>query len=246
MKFQSLRWRIVFPQLVILILSTLFLSIYLPRLATQNQIKTFEEWLISETEIISRDIAEQWTGAKKSPQYDRLAMKWESHVSATVLIISPIGEILGESRAPEINDLPIYREEIQQAISSGSGSVTNTSGSGTPVLYTAAQIIVDDQLAGFTHLTYEMSSITDLETTLRNTVWISFGILVALVAIPLYVFGRRSVVRLNKITRAATDIAAGNRDIQIVTGVRDEIGDVAHSINQLARQIDARFSDLEV
>lgn len=237
----------IIPPLIMLVLGAITLSIYLPNLVTRDQIQVFEDRLITETKAIGRSVATQWVGNKRLSQYDRLAEEWGNHFGGNVLILSPAGEVLGASSDTGMDEFLIYRQEIQQAILSGTGSATGISEeTENPVIYTAAEISLDGDSLGFVHLTYELTQTSALKRNLRATVWVSFAILGLLLATPVYLLTKRSGNRLVSITQAANQIAAGNRDIQIPTGIRDEIGAAVHAINQLAQQLNAQFNALEI
>ena len=141
MKPRSLRWRVILPPLLILFIGGLILGHVLPNQIIEDQLERDRIQLNNETEIFSRLAASEW----EAGSFSTLAQDFSAGTSSTVLILDPVGTVIGSSSTDLPNRL-IYRKEMQQAIVYGYGSMFEPAeGSQPPVLYAAREIVVDDQ-----------------------------------------------------------------------------------------------------
>ncbi|MEJ2759367.1 MAG: HAMP domain-containing protein, partial [Anaerolineales bacterium] len=198
----------------------------------------------TEIQLAGLSLAEEWAEAETATNFSALADHYAAQIGGEVAILSPTGELLGSS-STDGDDLSIYRDEIQTAMANGMGN-TVSEDINSPTLYLAKQILVNGEVAGYLHLTYPTPTFNQLAARIRNTILISFIIFALMTLLPLIQVTNESGKRLREITDAANKIAAGNLDIQIPIGPRDEIGTSAYAINQLAQQVNEQFQILEV
>ena len=240
MRARSLRWRIILPLLVILFLSGLILSQVLPNLILEDQIDLYQAQAANHAAVFSQLASADWG----TTNFNALAREWSAVTDSEILILNRSGVVIGSSSA-QPPELLLYRPEFQQAIASGSGmSLDPAQGGQPPIAYSAHQIVVEDQLAGFVHVTRHLTEYVNLQARFRGIIWLSILLIAIAAAVPLLITTSVSGRRLTQISQAANQIAAGNLDTQIPVGVRDEIGTVAASVNQLAQKFSEQFQDL--
>lgn len=245
MKTRSLRWRILLPPLIILFFSAIFLSVTIPRLLNQFQTQVLEDRLITEVQVISTSIGEEWANSSEPPDFQHLAEEWANQLGGEVVLLSLDGSIWGTS-GDSSSFISPYREEFLSAAENGTGSFVSSEEGLPPTLYLASQIGFDESPVGFVHLSYTIPTFSQQTGKIRNTLLISFGIFALMTLFPLIRVTTQSGLRLQEITSASNKIAEGNLDIQIPIGPRDEIGASAYAINQLALRLKEQFQKLEV
>jgi len=173
-----------------------------------------------------------------------LAREWAADTNSEVVILNHAGSVIGTSLA-DPPELMLYLPEVQQAIVSGSGTtLESAAGDQPPVVYIAHEIVVDGQRVGFIRTTYHLTEWTELENRIQGIIWLALLAIAIAAAVPLLITATNSGRRLDQISHTADQLSAGNLDVQIPIGVRDEIGNVAASLNQLAHKLSDQLRTL--
>lgn len=241
MKAPSLRWRILLPPISILLITAVFLGLYIPRLLAESQTRDIEERLLTEAHIISLDLSDKWETA----DFQEFAENWAGEIGGEINILSSTGEILGTTN--ETDFLSIYRDEISQAIAQGGGSATsNGDEENAHSLYVASPVTIEGETVGIVHLTYPLPTMSQENNKALTAIMIGFVIFAVVAMLPVLHVTTQSGKRLYEITKATNRIAEGDHNVQIPIGPKDEIGNSASAINQLARRLKEQFQELEV
>lgn len=93
------------------------------------------------------------------------------------------------------------------------------------------------RVRGYLVIHTEMSSLTEEKEYLLNIMYITLAVLLILALISLLIVGFIIYYPLKKITRAASEYAAGNLTYQIEIDTEDEFGHLADSMNYMAREL---------
>lgn len=185
--------------------------------------------------------AAQWAGGGRHPNV--LAQRIGMVVNARVTVVDTDGVVLGDSGLPDGQAPPATRleglAEIEAARTGSVGFATRAGLDGTPMRFVA--VPTDDGLV--VRMAVPLSSLAALRQQLRG--WFLLCLVVALLlAVGLgIVAGGRAVRPLREMTGAASRIAAGDYDIQLVAGP-DEFGTLSSALASLAAQLRARISEL--
>ena len=168
-------------------------------------------------------------------------------VEARVTFIRADGVVIGDSEvdaaALDSVDNHLTREEVQEALKSGTGSAVRQSHTtGEETMYTAAS--VRNGAVAFVRVGLPLTSVRDHLTTARRLAWggLGAGLLVAILvtwATSTLLSRRISAIaalsaryRQGDFTRSATDFG------------RDEIGTVARVLDETARQLGGRLAEV--
>jgi two-component system phosphate regulon sensor histidine kinase PhoR len=200
------------------------------------------------------DLIDGWVGARRLPPgdlgaWDALADLAGDAARARVTLISLDGQVLGDSNV-SLADLPrvenhAHREEVQAALASGSGWAQRRSSTvDRRMLYLAKRARTADSQPVIVRAAVPL---IEVERALRRvrellviTSALALAVAVALSALTSHVFGRS----LRAITGAARQIAEGNLDVRIRPDTRDEIGQLASTLDQLADSLSSTLRAL--
>ena len=95
--FSSIRWRILIPFTIIIMLSFIGLGIYLSKISFQSQLKSLETRLTKNSQIISDILAADLMEDPQKKVFSKQARRFSSITGARVTIIDNEGVVLGES-----------------------------------------------------------------------------------------------------------------------------------------------------
>jgi two-component system, OmpR family, phosphate regulon sensor histidine kinase PhoR len=198
------------------------------------------------------NLVEAWLLDRPPPvgpaAWDALADSAGRAAGARITLMTPDGTVIGDSEVP-LAELPAVanhanREEVQAALRSTEGwSQRRSSTVDRRMLYLARQ----SKLPNGRVLVRAAVPLVDVEralATLRRLMLVgsalALAVAVALSALTSQVFGRS----LRAITGAATRIAAGDLSVRIRPDTRDEIGQLASTLDQLADSLNATLQAL--
>jgi two-component system phosphate regulon sensor histidine kinase PhoR len=141
--FHSIRWRIAFPYVSLILITMLALWVYISSFTRQTYLNDLESKLASEARMIGDVITPDLESVGVAPNLDPQAKHWDEILKARVTIISPDGTVWGESeqdRATMTNHSD--RPEVIQALAAGEGSSIRFSQTiGIDMMYTAVTVL---------------------------------------------------------------------------------------------------------
>ena len=242
MKFQSLRWRILLPPLIALLVGGLLLNILIPRNVYQFQIDQQRDLLARDALTLANLVADE----PLDSNFNLLTEEWAFRSGADILILSPTGSVLGSSTRTQPPVYILNQPEMEQARVSGSGyDIIEGIGQSADSLVLAQQITRADEQIGYIHITYRLDPFEQIQSSLRQQIWLGFLLIAVLALVPLAVLAARSGQRLEEISRTADQIANGNLNSTVIPGIKDEVGELASGINKLASALDDRLTSLQ-
>jgi two-component system, OmpR family, phosphate regulon sensor histidine kinase PhoR len=230
---------------------TVLMLVALGTLATVELDSYFRQWLTGD--LGTR--AELILASMKHTQATHSQLVALAHSAGVrVTLVDSTGVVTGDSEIPDDKLLSVEnhrsRPEIQQAIQNGSGMDQRHSATiGLDYLYIAKRV-TDSVTAAGKHVAVIRVSIplTELKTMTDE---IRFKIFFAGVLVLLLVIGVSVVVSYRisrpmvKIAESAEKIRAGNLETQIEIRSKDEIGLVAHAVNDMVDQLKQDITKLK-
>jgi len=246
MLFQSIRWRIAFTYVALILLVTAGLTLYLTGFVRQTHIDGLRAQLKGETQLLGGYLEELSAAGQPAPDYDQLAKRWARLAQARVTIIAQDGTVIGESDEDRTKmDNHLNRPEVQEALAAGWGSSVRYSQTlGYNMLYGAKSYAGGSQAVGVVRLALPLQRVeTEVSDLRRNILWATA--LAALLAILLGVaIAERTVGPIHQLTNVVNRMARGHLDARLFPTTRDEVGQLTRSFNSMAEQLQDQIATL--
>jgi two-component system phosphate regulon sensor histidine kinase PhoR len=245
--FQSIRWRIAIPYVLLIILTMLGLGVYLSNFMRQVYLSDLEAELISEARLAGDDLSASLTAAVDPVELDALARHWASLLDRRVTIILADGSVAGESHEDRSQmDNHLNRPEIQQALAQGQGSSTRFSRTvGYEMMYTAVPVIANGQVTGFVRVAVPLQQVQANVSRLQGAL-AGVTLLTAILAILLAAWiAARTTRPIRELTQAAVRLANGDLHGRIIPTTPDEVGRLTQAFNGMAVHLRAQIEALE-
>ena len=177
--------------------------------------------------------------------YDDYARMAARNSGARVTVISPTGDVLGDSdgKIAEMEN-HFFRNEVQAAYSGKTGYSKRFSATlKADMLYVAHPLHNADGTISVVRVAIPMESVNDLFWAEASKVLaISFsGILAALLIS--HQFVNRILNPIKRLSAASTRIAEGEYGLQIMEGAPDEIGELTHSFNLMSDKLQQNMEE---
>ncbi len=245
--FHSIRWRIAFPYVSLILATMLLLGVYISSFVRRTYLSDLESKLISEARMIGEVITPDMVSAGASPNLDPQARHWDDILKARVTIIAPDGTVWGESeqdRATMTNHSD--RPEVIQALATGEGSSIRYSQTlGIDMMYTAVTVLKDNAPLALVRVALPLQQVSANLTNLQR-VLIAVTVLVTAIALILAIFiAGRITGPVRALTQSAWKLASSDPAVQPIPPSRDEIGQLAQVFNIMSTRLSGQIDALE-
>jgi two-component system, OmpR family, phosphate regulon sensor histidine kinase PhoR len=182
------------------------------------------------------------------PALDALADRLGGAAGARVTLIAPDGSVVGDSevaleRLPEVES-HAGRPEVKAALRAGSGTSRRLSDTvGHPFLYLALPAREGDPTGGVVRLAVGLEQIEAAVAELRQRLWIAGGIGLAGALVLSFLLSWLTLRPVEELRDVVSAIAAGQLDRRLRWRSKDELGEIARSINRMAEQLRLRLDE---
>jgi two-component system, OmpR family, phosphate regulon sensor histidine kinase PhoR len=244
--FQSIRWRIAIPFVLLILVVMGGLGLYLSQFVRQTHLDQLQNQLLGETRLIADAMSGIIAEAPGFNDLDAMALHWAEITNARVTLLAASGEVMGESHDVRAEmDNHLNRLEVQQALRSGFGSSTRFSRTtGYNMMYVAVPVYVDGQISGFARLALPLNEIeanaAHLQRTLLGTTLTAAFMAVALAIL----IANRTTHPLRHLSQAARAAAAPGEQNASIPASTDEVGQLARAFNLRTQQLQAQMEAL--
>jgi two-component system phosphate regulon sensor histidine kinase PhoR len=247
--FNSIRWRIAIPYILLILAIMLALGLILANFLRQNTLSQLEHELSSNAYLLAEALEAPLSQppAAAAHQYDELARGWAAALQARITIIDPLGNVVGDSHAEQVElENHLNRPEVTAALNDGMGSSTRFSRTlGYDQLYVAAAVRSESALLGIVRIALPLESVEQRVDRLARTL-AGTTVLATLAALLLAIWIANSATRpLRQLTQAAEQIAQGELDSLLIPATSDEVGQLTLAFNAMSRQLNAQIDALE-
>ncbi len=243
--FSSMWWRVTVPFVVILLAATLGLTLYLSAEIRTARLDDLSDRLV-DAAILIADGLQPLLGHDTDVDLDTRTAQWSERLAQRVTLIAADGTVLADSHADsQAMENHLFRTEIQQALTRGTGTATRYSRTQRlEVMYAAATVTDGDTLLGFARVALPVAEIHANVNRLNRTLIIA-GVVAALIATAVAtVTASRTIRPVTRLTDAVERMAAGDLSRRLLPTTNDEVGKLTHAFNHLADQLQDKVTHL--
>lgn len=244
--FQSIRWRIAAPYMILILLAMAGLSVYLADLVRDAHVDDLEAKLTAEARLIGDALASSTAWTEPGGDLDALARHYAELLDARVTLIGPDGTVLGESDEDRVEmDNHLYRPEVQQALREGEGSSIRFSRTvGYEMMYAAIPVAAGEGARGIVRVSLPLREIEARVARLRGAV-LAAAVLAALVAVLLAMFvAERTARPVRELTEVVQRMANGDLGARLLPTTQDEVSVLTRAFNQMSDRLRGTISKL--
>lgn len=165
---------------------------------------------------------------------------------ARVTIILANGEVAGDSEIPpeqlKTVENHLNRPEVQQALKGGSGEAIRYSATvKTPMLYVALPLTTSGGEEGIVRLALPLTTLEKAKGGIRTLLAASMAVSLLVALVLSYILSRVTSRSLQTITTLAKQIGKGDFSRRIPVSTRDEVGELARVMNDMAAKIEQQL-----
>ncbi|HEY5974420.1 MAG TPA: ATP-binding protein [Geobacteraceae bacterium] len=179
----------------------------------------------------------------------RAALEMGKPIAARVTIVAPTGEVVGDSEVAtaQLANLEnhLHRPEVQEALRTGTGSAVRYSATlRTDMLYVAVPFTRNGQPAGIIRLALPLTAVEQAKAGIHSILGISLLIALGLALLFSTVLSQLTSRPLRTIAAIAAEIGHGDFRRRLPTHWRDELGELARVMNDMAGRLKEQVETL--
>lgn len=245
--FGSIRWRIILPYVLLILLSMLALGIYLSNFVRQTYLGDLESKLIAEARMVGDVLKPVLESTSSAPILDEQARHWASVLEARVTIIAPDGTVWGESHEDrQLMENHGDRPEVVQARAGGVGSTTRYSQTlGYSMMYTAVAVLNNGQISGYVRVALPLQQVSANLLGLQRILGGATLLITFLAVAVAVLIGGRIARPVRQLTQSVWEMTSSVPADQPIPPDKDEINQLTRAFNIMSGRLSTEISELE-
>ncbi len=205
--------------------------------------------LLAEARLMAHVVEQPLEHGMPDDDLDRLVDEAGKEVRARVTIVAPDGRVLADTAlsGPELHALENHRDrpEVREAFANGTGSSVRHSATVKEDLLYAA-VAIHDRAGRVIGISRVALSLAGVEAQVQDFQWAvaaALGLAFLITAVLSASFAGSLAGPLRQIMTAAREFGRGNLAARIRVRRHDEMGELAHILNQTANQLQERLAE---
>ncbi len=237
--FRSIQWRITLPFILLIVFSMVGLGAYLVSSTRNSQLGNLRSQLENEARLTAEASLPSFINQDAREDLNALASKLGEQIDARVTLISRDGTVLGDSREDPANmENHAARPEIKDALVTGLGGSTRYSTTlGQKMMYMAVPVSYQGQILGFARVALPLKEVESLVHRITVSIATAMVIVALLVILIAWLIARITTRPIRALTVASRRIASGELGHKITVGTGDEVGELAHALNEMSLKL---------
>jgi len=244
------KFKLIFSYVWLIIVSFVFVAFFLNRNLGANALRDIQSSLVSQARLIENQIDPEKLQQRDTLYLEALTVALSQKIDCRITIIDTQGKVLAESRkSPEEilrMENHLYRPEVQKALAGATGIDTRYSSTlKIDMLYVALPLRQGGRIAGVLRLALPLESVERTLSAVRRVILL--GLLSALgVAVLLgSLLASQTIRPIHRMIHVSRKFSEGDFSRRIVQDSRDEIGELAVTLNKMAQDIEDKIREIK-
>ena len=251
MKIRSLKLKLIFSYILVIILAFGLFALFLDKNLEENSLRDLKTSLENQAQLIESQLSSVTISQAQTPVLESLVQDLSLKIKSRITIVDNIGQVLADSQKL-LKDIPemenhASRPEIKLALSGSTGEQMRYSSTlKMKMLYVAVPIKSAKGISGVLRLALPLTNVEKMLEGIRNA--IIYSIIFALgLAIVLSILITSGIIRpINKIIDVSRKFSAGDFTHKINHDSKDEIGELADTLNKMAQDIEEKVRAVNI
>jgi len=246
----SFKTKLILSYAVVILISFAFLAFFLDKNLEQNSIHNIESSLVNQARLVENQIAPAAIKAQDVAQLELLAVSLSQSIKCRITIVNSAGKVLADSEKlrQEVLQMEnhLYRPEVKAALTGGTGIDTRYSSTlKIGMLYVALPIKENKDITGAVRLALPLDSVQKTLNEIRRTILLGLLFALALAIVSGSVVAGRTIGPINRMIQVSRRFSEGNFSRRIIQSPKDEIGELADTLNKMAQDTEDKIKEIE-
>ncbi|KPK42303.1 MAG: hypothetical protein AMJ65_07835 [Phycisphaerae bacterium SG8_4] len=192
------------------------------------------------------NLLHEYLAEGRDEEIQREARRLADELNLRITVVDGAGGVLGDSeKDPSQMENHSERPEIVEAVQNGFGQSIRLSDTlGYNMKYVAVRVGRDDDMLGVVRFALPLSQVQLQIRTIYRVVLVAAIAAVAIALTVAYLVSRSITLPIRQMKETAEQIAKGNFTPRVRISSRDELGELADSLNAMADELQQKIEDL--
>ncbi|MCX5698527.1 MAG: PAS domain S-box protein [Candidatus Omnitrophica bacterium] len=249
MKIKSLKLKLIFSYVFVILFTFGLVAFFLDKNLEENSLRDLKSSLVNQAQLIQSQLSPKPIIQAEIPALETLIKNLSLKIKSRITIVDTKGQVLADSQKllKDISDMENHaaRLEIKSALAGMVGEeIRYSSTLRINMLYVAVPIKSKENIIGVIRLALPLANVEKMLKGVRNAIIFSiiFALSMAFVLGSLITSG--IIKPVNKIIRVSRKFSAGDFSHKIYCDSKDEIGELADTLNKMASDIEEKIKDV--
>lgn len=249
MKIRSLKFKLILSYVFVIIFTFGLVAFFLDKNLEEDSLRDLKSSLVNQAQLIESQLSSKSIIQGEIPVLEALIKDLSLRIKSRITIVDTKGQVLADSlkSLKDISDMEnhAFRPEIKSALAGIVGQERRYSSTfKIKMLYVAVPIKSGENITGVVRLALPLANVEKMLEGIRNTIILSilFALSLAFVLGSLITSG--IIKPVNKIIRVLRKFSAGDFTHKIYHDSKDEIGELADALNEMASEIEQKIKDM--
>ena len=241
----GIMWRQLAYYYLIIIVTVSVLALLVAEKTERHYLRGIEEDLRIRAELIEEVLVGYLPGGHIE-DIDQIAKKLGRKIGTRITVIAPDGVVLGDSEEdPERMENHATRPEIKRALEGQVGkSIRYSTTLKQRMMYVAIPVEKSGQIVGVIRTSLPLEEIEGLIGTMNRNIG-HFTVLLLTFALVLACLSSKLLSRpIKDMVDTTKKIASGDFGVRVFAKRKDELGELAAALNEMARKLEDSFASL--
>lgn len=241
----GIMWRQLAYYYLIIIVTVSVLALLVAEKTERHYLRGIEEDLRIRAELIEEVLVGYLPGGHIE-DIDQIAKKLGRKIGTRITVIAPDGVVLGDSEEdPERMENHATRPEIKRALEGQVGkSIRYSTTLKQRMMYVAIPVEKSGRIVGVIRTSLPLEEIEGLIGTMNRNIG-HFTVLLLMFALVLAYLSSKLLSRpIKDMVSTTKKIASGDFGVRIFAKRKDELGELAAALNEMARKLEDSFASL--
>jgi len=244
----SFKLKLIFSYIFVILVSFGFIAFFLDNNLEENSIHNIQSSLVTQANLIESQIAPERLGQEDIPYLESLVKFLSLKTKCRITIINNKGRVLADSEKSQ-EEIPqmenhLYRPEVKVALTGSIGIDTRYSSTlKIDMLYVALPIKDKTGIPGILRLSLPLESVQKTLFVIRRIVLIGLLFALVLAFILGSIVAGRTIEPINRMIQISRRFSKGDLSRRIIHVSKDEIGELAVTLNKMAQDIEDKIKE---
>ena len=250
MRIKSFKLKLIFSYAFVILVSFGFIAFFLDKKLEKNSLADIKSSLIIQARLIENQILTESLKGEDAPYLENLVNILSSKTKCRITIINIQGKVLADSEKLQ-EEIPqmenhLNRPEVRTALSGNVGIDTRYSPTlKIDMLYVALPLKDKGFTIGVLRLALTLESVHKTLFAIRKIVFLGLLLALGFAFILGSLVASRTINPINRMIQVSRRFSEGDFSRRIIRASRDEIGELAATLNQMAQDIENKIREIK-
>ena len=244
-------FKLTFSYVFIILISFGFIAFFLDKKLEENALKDIKSSLVNQAYLIETQIGAENLTKENTIFLDSLVKTLTKKINCRITVLNSRGKVLADSgkNSEEVSNMENHVDwpEIKTALSGLIGDEIHYSRTlRIDMMYVALPIKDKEEAIGVLRLALPLSDLKEMLAAIRKAIFFSLLFALGLAFVLGSILTKTIIKPINKMIYVSHKFSQGDFSHKIFIDSKDELGELAATLNKMAQNMEDKISEIEV